>query len=86
MKVTGTIEVKVAQKQVRKINGRRGEFEVHEQEAFVQAGDEVRKIRLTLDASQEAYPVGKYQCDTPLMVGQYGDLVVPRQLNLSPGK
>ena len=87
MHLMGLIEIKDQTKQTRTLKGRSGsEFQIHEQDGFIQAGDEYRKIAIRLDDGQAPYPAGRYQTKTPVEVGQYGDIQTPRKLVLMPAK
>lgn len=57
-------------------------FSLRVQEAWLHAGGEIRRLRLTLNREQEAYPPGLYEIDeSSYGVNRWGDLEV-RFVNL----
>jgi len=57
-------------------------FSLRVQEAWLHSGGEIRKLRLTLNREQEAYPPGLYELDeSSFGVNRWGDLEI-RFVNL----
>ena len=85
MNITGRIEIKDAAVFTKSGTGKNGrEYNIREQHGFIKVGDEVRRISLSLDRDQAAYPAGTYTVNSACAVGRYGDLLVPRSLALTP--
>lgn len=82
------IEIKSTDIQLKSGVGRSGRpYEIREQAAFCAIGDELRRIRLTLDRNQTAYPPGLYTLDaTSITVDQWGGLGLRPVLRPLPQK
>lgn len=82
--LSGMVRVKSAEVEEREFEGKKGKFVERVQYAFVEVGEETRKIRLRIEKGQPAYQPGMYELHTECRVGQYGDVSIPYVLTLRP--
>lgn len=87
VKITGILEIKDAEVESQSGTNRNGKsFQTFAQYGIAKIGDEIRRVRIRLNAPTDAHPVGRYQVDAELRVSNYGDLQTPYVLNLVPVK
>ena len=72
--------------EVKTIRGANGPFNIKEQTAMINLGDEHRRITLTMDEFDQPYPVGDYELDLAksLTVAEFGKLKLVRRPKLVP--
>lgn len=82
------ISIRVASAEARMIETKNGKKKVADQVGFIEANDEVRKVRIPIDVEngQSPYPVGRYTLAAgSFTVGKFHDLEINRyQLALVP--
>src|SRR4051812_38870522 len=73
------ITIKAGTATAREVDTARGKRTFKEQVGFIEANDEVRKIRVPLDHDQAPYPAGRYTlAPSSFTVSKYHDLEINR--------
>lgn len=77
MKMVGLIDIKRGDVHAETRKGRNGEWQDRWQDGYCQVGEEVRRIKITLNRDDGGHAPGRYKVEAPLMVNQYGKFETP---------